>query len=62
MTTPISPSGTLQTSTFDLGARFPNVVSADSRPGYKGWMIPKDNLIEVATAIRAEFGEQGAKT
>jgi NADH-quinone oxidoreductase subunit C/D len=44
------------TSTVDLAARFPNVVSADSRPGYQGWIVNADKLIEVATAIRDEFG------
>jgi NADH-quinone oxidoreductase subunit D/NADH-quinone oxidoreductase subunit C/D len=40
----------------DLGARFPGIVTADTRTGYKGWMIPKENLVEVATAIRDAFG------
>ncbi|RJP54520.1 MAG: NADH-quinone oxidoreductase subunit D [Anaerolineaceae bacterium] len=50
MTTPAS------VSTVDLAARFPGIVSADSRPGYSGWIINADKLIEVATAIRDEFG------
>ncbi len=44
------------TATLDLAARFPGAVSADARPGYKGWIIEKDQLIEVATAIRDELG------
>ncbi len=44
------------TATLDLAARFPGAVSADARPGYKGWIVEKDKLIEVATAIRDEFG------
>src|SRR5215217_9426073 len=56
MTTTATPSQTLQASTNDLGARFPNIVSADTRPSFKGWIVPKENLIEVATAIRDEFG------
>jgi NADH-quinone oxidoreductase subunit D/NADH-quinone oxidoreductase subunit C/D len=43
-------------STVDLAARLPGVVTADSRPGYSGWIINADKLIEVATAIRDEFG------
>ncbi|HSJ88796.1 MAG TPA: NADH-quinone oxidoreductase subunit C, partial [Anaerolineales bacterium] len=56
MTTTAAPSQTMQASTSDLGARFPNIVSADPRPSFKGWIVPKENLIEVATAIRDEFG------
>src|SRR5919106_3308025 len=54
MTTP--PAGTVQTSTIDLAARFPNVVTPESRPGFKGWIVTKENLVEVATALRDEFG------
>jgi len=44
------------TSTLDLVARFPNIVSPDARPGFSGFIVEKDSLIEVATAIRDEFG------
>jgi NADH-quinone oxidoreductase subunit D/NADH-quinone oxidoreductase subunit C/D len=44
------------TSTVDLVARFPGVVTADARPGYSGFIVEKDSLIEVATAVRDEFG------
>jgi NADH-quinone oxidoreductase subunit D/NADH-quinone oxidoreductase subunit C/D len=44
------------TQTLDLAARFPGVVIADARPGYSGFIVEKDSLIEVATAIRDEFG------
>jgi NADH-quinone oxidoreductase subunit D/NADH-quinone oxidoreductase subunit C/D len=40
----------------DLVARFPNAVTADTRAGYAGFMVKKENLVEVATAIRDEFG------
>jgi len=50
MTTPAS------TTTINLIARFPNVVTADARPGFTGFIVEKDSLIEVATAIRDEFG------
>ncbi|HNO85366.1 MAG TPA: NADH-quinone oxidoreductase subunit C [Anaerolineales bacterium] len=46
----------IQTSTVDLVARFPGKVTADTRPGYSGFIVNKDNLVEVATAIRDEFG------
>lgn len=44
------------TSTVDLAARFPGVVSPDARPGFSGFIVEKDSLIEVATAIRDEMG------
>lgn len=44
------------TQTVDLIARFPGTVTADERPGYSGFIIKKENLVEVATAIRDEFG------
>ena len=47
---------TLQTSTVDLAARFPGFATADTRPNYTGFIVEKDKLIEVATAIRDEFG------
>ncbi len=45
-----------QTQTVDLAARFPGMVTADSRPGYTGFIVNKENLVEVATAVRDEFG------
>ncbi len=56
MTTPAAPSDTMQASTNDLGARFPGIVTAETRPNFKGWIVAKENLVEVATAIRDEFG------
>jgi NADH:ubiquinone oxidoreductase subunit D/NADH:ubiquinone oxidoreductase subunit C len=47
---------TIQTQTVDLASRFPGFVVPDTRPGYSGWIVEKDKLIEVATAIRDEFG------
>ena len=44
------------TSTVDLAARFPDVVTPDARPGFSGFIVEKDSLIEVATAIRDEMG------
>jgi NADH-quinone oxidoreductase subunit C/D len=45
-----------QTQTIDLAARFPGKVTAESRPGYSGFMVNTENLVEVATAIHDEFG------
>ena len=50
MTAPVS------TQTVDLVARFPGIVTADTRPGYTGFIVEKIKLVEVATAIRDEFG------
>jgi NADH:ubiquinone oxidoreductase subunit D/NADH:ubiquinone oxidoreductase subunit C len=44
------------TSTVDLAARFPSVVTPDTRPGFSGFIVEKDSLIEVATSIRDEMG------
>ena len=46
----------VHTETLDLAARFPGSVTADARPGYTGWIVNKENLVEVATALRDEFG------
>jgi len=44
------------TQTVDLVQRFPGSVIADERPGYAGFIVEKDKLVEVATAVRDEFG------
>ncbi len=43
------------TTTIDLVARFPDSVTADARPGFSGFIVKKENLVEVATALRDEF-------
>jgi len=43
------------TQTVDLAARFPEKVTADGRPGFSGFIIKKEALLEVATALRDEF-------
>jgi len=48
-----TPASTL---TVDLAARFPGIVTPDARPGFSSFIVEKDSLIEVATAIRDEFG------
>jgi NADH-quinone oxidoreductase subunit D/NADH-quinone oxidoreductase subunit C/D len=40
----------------DLAARFPDTVAHDERNGYQGYIVDKDQLVEVATAIRDEYG------
>ena len=47
---------TLPPQTTDLSARFPGVVNPDTRPGYAGFIVEKDHLVEVATIIRDELG------
>ncbi len=47
---------TVTAPALDLAARFPQAVRPDTRPGYSGWIVEKDHLIEVATALRDEFG------
>ncbi len=46
----------IETQTVDLVARFPGMVAADSRPGYAGFIVNKENLVEVATVVHDEFG------
>ena len=48
---PIAPAQSL-----DLSARFPGVLSPDTRPGYSGWILDNSNLLEFATALRDELG------
>jgi NADH-quinone oxidoreductase subunit D/NADH-quinone oxidoreductase subunit C/D len=48
-----APASTL---TVDLTQRFPGIVSTETRPGFTGFIVEKDKLVEVATAIRDEFG------
>ena len=42
--------------TLDLPARFPDWLTADTRPGYSGWLVDRSHLVEFATALRDEFG------
>jgi NADH-quinone oxidoreductase subunit C/D len=50
MTTPI------HTPVIDLAARCPGIVTTDNRPGYSGYIVEKNKLVEVATIIRDELG------
>jgi len=47
---------TVTAPALDLAARFPQAVRPDTRPGYSGWIVEKDHLLEVASALRDEFG------
>ena len=44
-----------ESSTIDLSLRFPGSVSPDTRPGYSGWIIEKDQLLTVTQSLRDEF-------
>ena len=40
----------------NLAAKFPDTVTHDERKGYQGYIVDKDQLVEVATALRDEYG------
>ena len=44
------------TQTDELLARFPEAVTPDTRKGYQGYVVQPENLIEVATVLRDDFG------
>ncbi len=44
------------TRTLDLSARFPDVLTPDTRPGYSGWILDNSNLIKFATSLRDDLG------
>jgi NADH:ubiquinone oxidoreductase subunit D/NADH:ubiquinone oxidoreductase subunit C len=41
---------------FDLAAHFPDIVTADTRQGYSGFIVQADHLLEVAEALRDQHG------
>jgi NADH-quinone oxidoreductase subunit C/D len=41
---------------MDLEQTFPGVVTADTRPGYSGYLVAPDKLVAVATALRDQGG------
>jgi NADH:ubiquinone oxidoreductase subunit D/NADH:ubiquinone oxidoreductase subunit C len=49
-------SDATQTKTFDLAALFPEWVSADTRPGYGGYIVTKEHLLDVASALKNQHG------
>ncbi len=42
--------------TLDLAAKFPGAVTADTRPGYSGWVVTPEKLLEFAAFLRDELG------
>src|SRR5512135_2332567 len=46
----------VQTETPDLAAIFPDAAVADTRPNYSGWIVQKERLVELATALRDQYG------
>jgi NADH-quinone oxidoreductase subunit D/NADH-quinone oxidoreductase subunit C/D len=39
-----------------IKTRFGEAVEADGRKGYEGYLVKREKLVEVATALRDEFG------
>ncbi len=56
MATPTPSLRQAQGDALDLSARFPGAVNADKRPGYTGWIVDKEKLLEVAAFLRDEMG------
>ncbi len=46
----------VQTEAPDLAALVPDAAIADGRTNYSGWIVEKDRLVEVATALRDQLG------
>jgi NADH-quinone oxidoreductase subunit C/D len=49
-------AASLSSQTQELLSRFSNLITADTRPGYSGWLLDKSHLLEFAAALRDEFG------
>jgi len=43
------------TNLLNLAELFPDAVSADTRPGFQGFIVQADKLLEVATALRDRY-------
>ncbi|HEX2980745.1 MAG TPA: NADH-quinone oxidoreductase subunit C, partial [Anaerolineaceae bacterium] len=41
---------------MDLAARFPEVVTADTRPGYEGYIVDPARILDVARNLRDDLG------
>lgn len=50
MTSPIT------TETLDLTTIFPGMVTADTRPGYTGWLVSRENLLQVLSSLKTDQG------
>lgn len=46
----------VQTDTPELPALFPGSTRIDARANYSGWIVEKEKLVEVATALRDQHG------
>ncbi len=46
----------VKAAAFDLAAHFPEKVSSDTRPGYAGYIVAAEHLLEVAGALRDQYG------
>ncbi len=46
----------VQSDAPDLATTLPGAALPDPRPNYSGWIIPKEKLVEVATALRDQYG------
>jgi NADH-quinone oxidoreductase subunit C/D len=46
----------IRTESPDLAAVVPGAASTDERPNFSGWLVDKARLVEVATALRDDFG------
>ncbi len=46
----------VKAASFDLASHFPEKITPDSRPGYSGYIVAADHLLEVARALRDQFG------
>lgn len=49
-TTPVYPEF------IDFSKQFPNIIAADARPGYSGWIIKKEHLISFFTSLLNDYG------
>lgn len=47
---------TIIAPTFDLSAHFPEWAVADTRPGYSGYLVPVEHLIEITKTLKNKFG------
>lgn len=56
MSTPRPKEAALDLARPDLAARFAGAVTPDERPGYSGWIVARESLVQVAQALRDEFG------
>jgi len=44
------------TETHDLAKKFSSFATADTRPGFSGWIVTPENLLEFCTYLRDELG------